>query len=114
MDTTTTTNDTITLSIDGMSCGHCVNAVTKALSAVPGVHIHSVAVGTAQIEAKDSSAAGHAVAALQAAGYPARAMAADASVLSKPAAGCCGGASKAGVGAGAGVSGSTSKGGCCG
>jgi len=111
---TTTTNETITLSIDGMSCGHCVQAVTKALSAVPGVRTKSVTVGTAEIEAKDGEAAGQAIAALQAAGYPARAMATDVSVSSKPAGGCCGGSSKAGVGAGAGVSGSTSKGGCCG
>jgi copper chaperone len=27
----------ITLDIEGMSCGHCVAAVRKALSAVPGV-----------------------------------------------------------------------------
>jgi len=114
MDTTTKTNDTITLSIDGMSCGHCVQAVTKALSAVPGVRVGSVAVGTAEIEAKDGLAAGQAVDALEAAGYPARATAGGASVSSKPAGGCCGGASKTGAGAGAGASGSTSKGGCCG
>lgn len=28
---------TITLQITGMSCGHCVNAATEALRAVPGV-----------------------------------------------------------------------------
>ncbi|WP_322818342.1 heavy-metal-associated domain-containing protein [Tepidiforma sp.] len=28
---------TIELSIDGMTCDHCVNAVTSALKSVPGV-----------------------------------------------------------------------------
>lgn len=28
---------TIQLSIDGMTCDHCVNAVTSALKSVPGV-----------------------------------------------------------------------------
>ena len=107
MDTTTTTNQTMTLSIDAMSCGHCVQAVTKVLSAVPGVQVKSVAVGTARIEAKNGWAAGQAVAALQAAGYPARAMAGDAPQSSKPAGGCCGGSTSSSHG-------NTSKGGCCG
>ena len=107
MDTTTKNNDTITLSIDGMSCGHCVQAVTKVLSAVPGVQVNSEAVGTARIEAKDGWAAGQAVAALEAAGYPARAMAREAPQSSKPAGGCCGGSRS-------GTPGSAPKGGCCG
>ena len=68
----TTLNDTITLQIDGMSCGHCIRAVTNALSSVPGVQVRSVAVGTAQIQANDGRAAKQAVAALEAAGYSAR------------------------------------------
>jgi len=115
MNTTTNASGTTTLSIDGMTCGHCVQAVTKALSAVPGVKVRSVAVGSAEIEVSDSGAAGKAMAVLQEAGYPARAMVAtDTSVSSKPAGGCCGGASKAGAGSGADLSGSTPKGGCCG
>ena len=39
MNTTTNTTRSVTLAIDGMSCGHCVQAVTKALSAVPGVKV---------------------------------------------------------------------------
>jgi copper chaperone len=27
----------ITLNVEGMSCSHCVNAVTKAVTALPGV-----------------------------------------------------------------------------
>ena len=37
------------LSIEGMSCGHCVAQVTKALKAVPGVAVENVAVGSADV-----------------------------------------------------------------
>ena len=40
---------TITLHIEGMSCGHCLNAVNKALDAVPGARVESVQIGTAVI-----------------------------------------------------------------
>ena len=40
-------------------------AVSKALAAVPGVRVRSVAVGSAVIEAADGWAAGNAVAALE-------------------------------------------------
>jgi copper chaperone CopZ len=33
---------TATLSIGGMSCGHCAAAVEKALKAIPGVHAAQV------------------------------------------------------------------------
>lgn len=32
----------ITLNVSGMTCGHCVGSVTKALQAVPGVQKVSV------------------------------------------------------------------------
>lgn len=38
-----------TLAISGMSCGGCVNAVGKALSAVPGTQVDAVAVGSATV-----------------------------------------------------------------
>ncbi|MHB1529537.1 MAG: CopZ family metallochaperone [Acidiferrobacteraceae bacterium] len=34
--------ESITLRISGMTCGHCVNAVTKALQSVPGVRSANV------------------------------------------------------------------------
>lgn len=37
----------VTIQIDGMSCGHCVAAVGRALRAVPGVDVEQVAVGSA-------------------------------------------------------------------
>lgn len=35
------------MSIDGMSCGHCVSAVRAALTAVDGVTVEEVKVGSA-------------------------------------------------------------------
>lgn len=45
---------TKTLKIDGMSCGHCIKAVTLALQDLPGVDVQDVRVGTAVIAADDS------------------------------------------------------------
>jgi copper chaperone len=45
---------TRTLQIDGMSCGHCVKAVTMALQDLPGVDVTHVAVGVATIDADDA------------------------------------------------------------
>jgi copper chaperone CopZ len=41
--------DRITMTIDGMSCGHCVAAVTNALRSVEGVRIEGVGVGRATL-----------------------------------------------------------------
>lgn len=41
--------DRMTLKIEGMSCGHCVGAVRRALDAVPGVEVEEVAIGEARI-----------------------------------------------------------------
>lgn len=38
-----------TLNITGMSCAHCVGAVTEALSALDGVQVERVAVGSATV-----------------------------------------------------------------
>jgi len=115
MNTTTQTIKTTTLAIDGMTCGHCVQAVTKALSAVPGVKIQSVAVGSAVIETADGGTTGKAVAALGEAGYPAKAPA-DVPVTAattpvRSGGGCCGGAKNAMPG---GAPGAKASGGCCG
>jgi copper chaperone CopZ len=63
----------VTLTIDGMSCGHCVGRVRKALETLDGVEVETVEVGQAEVridEARQPLAA--VVAALEAAGYPAR------------------------------------------
>lgn len=46
-----------TLHIEGMSCGHCLNAVNRALSAVPGVRIDAIRIGRAEVT-YDETAAG--------------------------------------------------------
>ncbi len=38
-----------TLHITGMSCGHCVGAVTRALTALDGVAVEQVTVGSATV-----------------------------------------------------------------
>lgn len=39
----------LTLHIQGMSCGHCLNAVNAALAAHQGLQIESVLMGRAQL-----------------------------------------------------------------
>ena len=41
--------DRMTMKIGGMSCGHCVSSVDKALKKVDGVQVESVAIGTATV-----------------------------------------------------------------
>lgn len=72
MQSTTNNTELLTLGIDGMSCGHCVQAVTAALARVPAVKVRSVAVGSAEIETTGSAAASDAIEALNHAGYAAR------------------------------------------
>lgn len=40
---------TLNLTITGMSCGHCVARVTKALSAVDGLEVDAVRIGAAEL-----------------------------------------------------------------
>jgi copper chaperone CopZ len=44
-----------TLHIEGMSCGHCLSAVTRALSALPGVRIDAVRIGRADVSYDEST-----------------------------------------------------------
>ncbi|MGH7580114.1 MAG: heavy-metal-associated domain-containing protein [Gemmatimonadales bacterium] len=39
----------VTLHIEGMSCGHCLNAVNRALGALPGVRIDAIRMGRADV-----------------------------------------------------------------
>jgi copper chaperone CopZ len=43
----------LTLHIDGMSCGHCLNAVNRALAELPGVEVESVRMGRAELRYDD-------------------------------------------------------------
>lgn len=40
----------VSMQISGMTCGHCVSSVKKALEAVPGVSVETVALGSAVVE----------------------------------------------------------------
>jgi copper chaperone len=59
----------ISITIAGMSCGHCLNAVTKALGQVPGIEVKSVRMGRAELGVPDDAATARVEAALTAAGY---------------------------------------------
>lgn len=39
----------LTLHIEGMSCGHCLHAVSRALTGLPGVEVESVRMGRADL-----------------------------------------------------------------
>lgn len=47
---------TTKLTIGGMSCGHCVAAVAKALEAVEGVEVHEVAIGHVELSLENPAA----------------------------------------------------------
>ena len=66
----------VTLAISGMSCGHCVAAVSQALKEVPGVSAAQVAIGSATLRldpsvASADSTVSAAVQAVEDAGYEA-------------------------------------------
>lgn len=52
--------ESISLQISGMSCGHCVANVRRALDAIDGVQVEQVGVGSARV-AYDPSRTGPAV-----------------------------------------------------
>lgn len=53
----------LTLSIEGMSCHHCLNAVNKALGGLGGVTIRAVRIGRAELDYDESAIGPEAVAA---------------------------------------------------
>lgn len=66
--------DTTRLRVEGMSCGHCVHAVTAALEAVPGVRTARVELDTGRAEVEHEGAETEAlVAAVMDEGYSAEA-----------------------------------------
>lgn len=60
----------VTLHIDGMSCGHCLNAVSQAIAAVPGATLRSLTIGRAEVEvAERQPGSDDLVTAVEEAGY---------------------------------------------
>ncbi len=66
-------SDTLTLPVTGMTCGHCVAAVSKALAAVPGIADRTVSIGnvalTLEPDADAASVRSQAEEAIRAEGY---------------------------------------------
>lgn len=73
------------IGIDGMSCGHCVSSLTKALASLPDVEVKEVVVGHARVKAASPQAEKAVLVAIDDAGFTVR------STQSQPAAktGCC-------------------------
>jgi copper chaperone CopZ len=62
----------ITLHIEAMSCGHCLNAVNQAIASVPGAKPIAVRIGRADVDYDESIASPGSIAeAVRSAGYPA-------------------------------------------
>lgn len=61
------------LRIQGMSCGHCVAAVQRALEGVSGVQVERVEVGKATVRAESDEQVRQAIEAIEDAGYEAEA-----------------------------------------
>ena len=65
----------LTLAIEGMSCGHCLNAVNRALDGLPGVHVSAVKIGRADLRYDETLVDPSRIeSAVSEAGYPARSM----------------------------------------
>lgn len=65
----------LVLVITGMSCGHCLHAVNKALAELPGVQVDSVRMGRAEVQFDPALiSADRIVAAVDTAGYDAVAL----------------------------------------
>ena len=60
-----------TFEMSGMSCGHCVKAVDKALQQAEGVTVEQVAIGSATVAYDPQQTSAEAIAAvIDDAGYP--------------------------------------------
>ncbi len=62
-------SQTTTLMIEGMSCQHCVAAVTRALQSVPGVESAQVSLDEASAQVSGDAAQQALLDAVQRAGY---------------------------------------------
>ena len=62
------------LEIEGMSCGHCVSAVSEALRDLPGVSVEGVQIGSAVVDYEPAQVSpDQIVLAVEDAGYSAQA-----------------------------------------
>lgn len=105
MNSTSVNQTAYTLSIDGMTCGHCIKTVTTTLASTPGVAVQSVTLGSALISATDKTDVSGAIAALEESGYTAHVQETTAALRAQDQSGssCCSSEKS-----------SPSRGGCCG
>lgn len=64
----------IVVEIGGMSCGHCLQAVNKALVQIDGIEVKSIQIGRAELRVRDTGATESMKAALGALGYDVQAV----------------------------------------
>ena len=78
----------IELRVEGMTCGHCVSAVTRAVKAVDPEANVEVDLGTGRVRVDGRSSAGALGKAIAEAGYPAS-PAGEQSPATRRSGGCC-------------------------
>lgn len=59
----------IAITISGMSCDHCLNAVSKAVASVSGVEVKNMRIGHADLRVPDDSTVARVKTAIEEAGY---------------------------------------------
>lgn len=59
----------IAINITGMSCGHCLNAVSKAITGINGVEVKGLRIGRADLRVPDDSTVARLTTAIEDAGY---------------------------------------------
>ena len=79
----------IELRVDGMTCGHCVSAVTRAVKAVDSDANVEVDLGTGKVRVDGRSTAEALGKAIAEAGYPAAPAGAQAPAAARSKGGCC-------------------------
>lgn len=81
----------IELRVEGMTCGHCVSAVTRAVKAVDPEAQVQVDLGAGTVRVEGGSSADALGKAIADAGYPAAAAGGPAPAAARGRSGCCGG-----------------------
>jgi copper chaperone len=79
----------IELRVEGMTCGHCVSAVTRAVKAVDPEANVQVDLGTGRVRVDGRSSADALGKAIAEAGYPAMPAGAQAPAAAREKGGCC-------------------------
>jgi copper chaperone CopZ len=59
----------IVISISGMSCGHCLNAVNRAVASLPDIEVRSVRIGRVELLLGADATSEQVKAAIEKAGY---------------------------------------------